>query len=179
MSPTRREFIQQSGGIIAGAAAAGTFPQMVFGKGGDDANQPPTLVTVYLRGGSDPLSAIVPYHDPRYYEVRPTIAIPPRDVKDLPGAVPLNRYFGLHPSMSPLKSIYDAGDLAPIVNVGSPHNSRSHFDAQDYMERAAPGVKSVTTGWLNRYLEATKSGGDSELRAIAPQPLLPRSLRGE
>ena len=111
--------------------------------------------------------------------MRPTIAIPPRDIKDVPGVVPLNKYFGLHPAMAPLKDIYDAGDLAPIVNVGSPHNSRSHFDAQDYMERAAPGVKSVTMGWLNRYLEATKSGSDSELRAIAPQPLLPRSLRGE
>jgi len=179
MSTTRRQFIQQSGSIIAGASVMATVPRLVFGEGGDDASQPPTLVSVYLRGGSDPLSAIVPYHDPRYYEIRPTIGIPVRGDETTPGVLPIGKYFGLHPAMKPLMPIYEKGHLVPILNVGSPHNSRSHFDAQDFMERAAPGVKSVTTGWLNRYLEATKGKDDSELRAVAPQPLLPRSLRGE
>src|SRR5688500_5560989 len=75
--------------------------------------------------------------------------------------------------------LYNEGMVAPIVNVGSPHDTRSHFDAQDFMERACPGVKTINEGWLNRFLELTKTGKDNELRALSFQPLLPRSLRGQ
>jgi uncharacterized protein (DUF1501 family) len=173
---TRREFLKQSAALGAAAGAMGA-PRFVFGADADGPNLP-TLVTVYLRGGADSLQTIIPYADPMYYDIRPTIAIaqPGRDAKS---ALPLDNMFGFHPAMKPLYELFQQGMVAPILNVGSPHDTRSHFDAQDFMERAAPGVKTITEGWLNRYLQTSKQGKDSELRALAFQPLLPRSLRGQ
>lgn len=136
----------------------------------------PALVVIYLRGGADALNVIVPFADKRYYELRPTIAIP--DKGD--GAVlPLDKQFGLHPALSGLLPWYEKKRLAPFVCVGSNHTTRSHFDAQDFMEYAAPGDRTVRSGWLNRMLEAGKTDQDSSLRALAMQGLLPRSLRGD
>src|SRR4030095_10649353 len=106
---------------------------------------------IYMRGGADPLNIIVPYGDSMYYEIRPTIAIPQEDGDGQKGVLKLDDLFGLNPAMAPLVPLFQAGMMAPIINVGSPHDTRSHFDAQDFMERAAPGVKTVTGGWLNRY----------------------------
>jgi len=91
---------------------------------------------------------------------------------------PLDGTFGLHPSLKALKPHWDAKRFAAIVNVGSPHSTRSHFDAQDFMEYAAPGSRTVREGWLNRYLRATRKKEAPALRAVAMQPLLPRALRG-
>lgn len=183
MSDTsRREFLKQSGSVIVGASALGAIaPQMIFADDVTDGEGPdrPTLVVVYLRGGADPLNTIVPFGDPDYYNIRPTIAIPQVDRDGEKGALHLDKYFGLHPALAPLLPLWNDGHLAPIVNVGSPHDTRSHFDAQDFMERACPGVKTINEGWLNRYLEMTKTGKDNELRALSFQPLLPRSLRGQ
>ena len=179
MAPTRREFIKQSGSVLAGATGIGAFgPQMFYGSSKNEAEQPPTLIVLYLRGGADPLNAIVPYGDPLYYELRPTIAVPQTGNPDLPGIIPLDRYFGFHPSMKELADLFRAKMMAPILNVGSTHPTRSHFDAQDFMERAAPGIKYITEGWLNRYLTATRTADDRDLRSVSLQPLLPRSLRG-
>jgi len=181
MIPTRRQFLKQSGSTLVGAAALGGFgPQLLFGRGPDSAGRNrPTLVTIYLRGGADPLNTFVPYGDATYYKIRPTIAIPRPGTKGRRTVLPLNDMFGLHPSMQPLLPLFEQGLIAPIVNVGSPHSTRSHFDAQDFMERAAPGVRSITEGWLNRFLTATRSNDDSEFRALSLQPTLPRSLRGQ
>jgi uncharacterized protein (DUF1501 family) len=143
--------------------------------------EPPTLVVLYLRGGADPINSIVPYGDPLYRNIRPTIAIPsPGELEDASQCVmPINEYFGFHPAMKPLAELWEAGRMVPIMNAGSTHPTRSHFDAQDFMERAAPGIKSVTEGWLNRYLYDTRSGEDGDLRAVSLQPTLPRSLRGQ
>ncbi|MHC4449226.1 MAG: DUF1501 domain-containing protein [Planctomycetota bacterium] len=136
----------------------------------------PTLVILYLRGGMDALNVIVPYKDQRYLDLRPTLAI--REEGDN-AIVPLDSKFGLHPSFGALKPFWDAGKFAPVVNVGSPHPTRSHFDAQDFMEYAAPGMRTVRDGWLNRYLAASDSDNEASLRALAMQGLLPRSLRGK
>ena len=138
------------------------------------------LVVIFLRGGQDPLNTIVPYSDSRYYEIRPTIAIP-QPGSDPKAAIALDKRFGLHPALAPLAPLFEQKSLAPILNVGSPHPTRSHFDAQDFMEYGAPGLRTVTNGWLNRYLQATADpkGKDPVLRAIAMQGLLPRSLRGD
>jgi uncharacterized protein (DUF1501 family) len=183
MTTTRRQFIRQTGSLALGAAGLGALdPRTVFGAADPGAPAKPTLVVLYLRGGSDPLSALIPYGDTTYYNIRPTIAVPTaggrRDDKR-PGVITLNDYFGFHPSMMGLARLFKKGLMAPIVNAGSTHPTRSHFDAQDFMERAAPGVKSVTEGWLNRYLYMTKADGDSALRAVSFQPVLPRSLRGQ
>jgi len=143
-------------------------------KGGEKKH--PALVVVFLRGGADALNVVVPFADKRYYELRPTIAIPEKG----DGAVlPLDKQFGLHPSLDALLPWYEKKRLAPLVCVGSTHATRSHFDAQDFMEYAAPGNRTVRAGWLNRMLEATHGEEDSKLRALAMQGLLPRALRGD
>ncbi|MEM9416159.1 MAG: DUF1501 domain-containing protein [Planctomycetota bacterium] len=179
MSPTRREFLASSSALM-GAAALGLSPAALAQALREDGN-PPTLVVVYLRGGADPLNAIVPAGDRDYYTVRPTIAIPTpaNATRDNPGVIPVTNMFGLHPSLAPLHELYEAERMTAIINAGSTHPTRSHFDAQDFMERAAPGVKSITEGWLNRFLTATKTQADRDLRAVSLQSTLPRSLRGD
>ena len=116
---------------------------------------------------------VIPYKDRDYISVRPTLALGEEH-----GIVKLDGKWGLHPSLSAFKTLYSEKLLAPIVSVGSPHTTRSHFDAQDFMEFGAPGDRTVRTGWLNRYLTATAKKGGSEFRSMAMQELLPRSLRG-
>lgn len=143
-----------------------------------------TLVVIFLRGGMDAINALVPYGDKSYYDIRPTIAIPKKDDEDGPGVIALDDTFGLHPSLKALKGYWDSKQFAAIINTGSPHPTRSHFDAQDFMEYAAPGSRTVKQGWLNRYLSASKKKADEKksdkfvLRAVAMQGLLPRALRG-
>ncbi len=135
----------------------------------------PTLVVIYLRGGADMLNMVVPHRDSRYYAVRPTIGIRKED-----GLIDLDGKFGLHPGLAALAPFFTDGSMIPVLNVGSHHPTRSHFDAQDFMERGAPGMRTVHNGWLNRYLQATRSKGEtSSFRAVGLQGLLPRSLRGE
>ncbi len=166
----RRAFLKLSG---AGLLAA-HLPRPLFHLGGRAGR--PALVTIYLRGGQDTLNTLVPFGDERYGQLRPTIAIPASGE----GAVlPLDKTFGLHPALAPLGPLYAAKRLLPIVCVGSPHPTRSHFDAQDFMEYAAPGLRTVRAGWLDRYLHQTRSDRDSPLRAVAMQGLLPKSLRGD
>ncbi len=112
----------------------------------------PVLVVLYLRGGADGLNLVVPHGDPFYYSARPTVQVPPGDELDLDG------FFGLNPALSDLLPLYQGGELAIIHAVGSPDPTRSHFDAQDFMEKAAPGDKAITDGWLNRYLAELRSG---------------------
>ncbi|MEM7627441.1 MAG: DUF1501 domain-containing protein [Planctomycetota bacterium] len=172
MSPTRRD-VMKAGLSLGAAGLAGLPPQLTFGQPHVDGSAPPTLVVVYLRGGADPLNTIVPYGDQRYRSARSTIAVPGDSV------IPISHYFGFHPALAELADLYQRGLMCPILNTGSTHPTRSHFDAQDFMERAAPGIKSVTEGWLNRYLYATKGGEESGIRAVSLQSTLPRSLRGQ
>ncbi len=175
----RREFLRLSG---AGALALGApFPLRHGLSTLSRAPKPgPILVVIYLRGGQDPLNVVVPYKDENYYKIRPTIAIPAGKTEGEASVLPLDKKFGLHPALAPLVPLFKSKRFAPILAVGSPHPTRSHFDAQDFMEYAAPGIRTIRQGWLNRYLEATanRNGKDSELRALAFQGLLPRSLRG-
>ena len=104
----------------------------------------PILVCLFQRGAVDGLNMIVPHGDPLYYQERPRIAVPQNTIVDLDG------HFGLHPSLAPLKALWDNKSLAAIHAVGSPDSTRSHFDAQDYMETGTPGVRSTGDGWVNR-----------------------------
>ena len=132
----------------------------------------PVLVCLFQRGAVDGLNMIVPHGEPLYYRERPRIAIPATDVVDLDG------HFGLHPSLAPLKGLWDNKSLAAIQAVGSPDATRSHFDAQDYMESGTPGVKSTSDGWLNRYCRHEQEHADTAFRAVAFGPQLPRILAG-
>jgi uncharacterized protein (DUF1501 family) len=134
-----------------------------------------TLVLVFQRGAVDGLSMVPPMNDAKYYEYRPSIAIP----KTGDGAaLPLDAMFGLHPSLAPLKKSWDARKLAVVHAVGSPDLTRSHFDAQDFVESGTPGVKATDDGWLNRLLVARPETAPSTLRAVALAPSLPRILSG-
>jgi uncharacterized protein (DUF1501 family) len=132
------------------------------------------LVVLFQRGAADGLNIVVPYAEQNYYAMRPTIAIPEKNVLKLDGT------FGLHPAMAALKPLYDRGHLAVIPAAGSPDTTRSHFDAQDYMESGTPGVKSTPDGWLNRALQAEAlRAKPSAFRAIALGSQVPRTLEGK
>jgi uncharacterized protein (DUF1501 family) len=133
------------------------------------------LVAIFQRGAVDGLNMIVPYGEPEYYRLRPSIAVARPGAAD--GAVALDEFFGLHPRMAPLKPLWDNRSLAIVHASGSPDRTRSHFDAQEYMETATPGVKSTRDGWLNRYLQASSSDV-TPLRGVALARQMPRSLRG-
>src|SRR2546425_5708671 len=124
----------------------------------------PVLVCLFQRGAVDGLNMIVPHGDPLYYRERPRIAVPQEDVVDLDG------YFGLHPRLAALKPLWDNKSLAAIHAIGSPDSSRSHFDAQDYMESGTPGVKATPDGWLNRYCQHDQEHQDTPFRAVAFGP---------
>jgi uncharacterized protein (DUF1501 family) len=134
------------------------------------------LIAIFQRGAVDGLNMIVPFGERAYYASRPSIAIPrPNDTE---GAIDLDGFFGLHPRMAALKPLWDSRQLAIVHACGSPDGTRSHFDAQDYMETATPGVKSTEDGWLNRYLHAKEHADATPFRAVALAAQLPRSLQG-
>jgi uncharacterized protein (DUF1501 family) len=135
------------------------------------------LIAIFQRGAVDGLSVIVPHGEKEYYRVRPTIAVPAPGLAD-GAALNLDGFFGFNPRLAALKPIWERRDLAIVHACGSPDSTRSHFDAQDYMETATPGVKSTSDGWLNRYLQARKAEEESSFRAVALTPQLPRMLQG-
>ena len=131
------------------------------------------LVTIFQRGAADGLNMVVPFGEKNYYQSRPSIAVPPPGKPD--GALDLDGRFALHPAMPGFARMYKAGHLAIVEACGSHDATRSHFDAQDYMESGTPGVKSTRDGWLNRGLEGKPA---SPVRAVAVGSRLPRALRG-
>jgi len=135
------------------------------------------LIAIFQRGAVDGLNMIVPHGEADYYRLRPTIAIPRPGGEATGSAIDLDGFFGLHPSMAPLKPLWDNHSLAIVHACGSPDNTRSHFDAQDYMESATPGLKATRDGWLNRYLQVS-SEGRNPLRGVALARTMPRSLEG-
>jgi uncharacterized protein (DUF1501 family) len=135
-----------------------------------------TLVCIFQRGAVDGLNMIVPYGDPHYYRDRPRIAVPRPGVAG--GALDLDGYFGLHPALSPLGPLYRSGSLAVIHAVGSPDATRSHFDAQDFMETGTPGMRNTSDGWINRALRHAQDHVETPFRGVAIGPQLPRALRG-
>jgi uncharacterized protein (DUF1501 family) len=135
------------------------------------------LIAIFQRGAVDGLSVVVPYGENDYYRVRPTIAIARPKSQDT-AALDLDGFFGFNPRLAPLKPLWDRRDLAVVHACGSPDSTRSHFDAQDYMESATPGIKSTGDGWLNRYLQAKHAESETSFRAVALTPQLPRMLQG-
>jgi uncharacterized protein (DUF1501 family) len=135
------------------------------------------LIAIFQRGAVDGLNVVVPFGEKIYYQVRPTIAIPRPGSAD--GGVNLDGFFAFHPRLAALKPFYDTRQLAIVHACGSPDTTRSHFDAQDYLESATPGVKSTRDGWLNRYLQAKKAEEEgTAFRAVSLTSQLPRSLQG-
>src|SRR5919201_6754260 len=135
------------------------------------------LIAIFQRGAVDGLNMVVPFGESDYYRARPSIAIArPRTGDD--GAIDLDGFFGLNPRLAALQPLWDRRELAIVHACGSPDSTRSHFDAQDYMESATPGVKRTADGWLNRYLQARASASPSAFRAVALTTHLPRTRQG-
>ena len=179
MQIDRRFFLHKGALAIAGTAAIPSF--LVRSVMAEAAGNPGRrLVVVFQRGAADGLNIVVPYREKNYYAMRPGIAIPQNQVLDLDG------FFGLHPSLAAFKPLYDQGHLAIVHAAGSPDSSRSHFDAQDYMESGTPGVKSTQDGWLNRALQAedlrhrcAQTCEHTAFRALALGADVPRTLAGK
>jgi uncharacterized protein (DUF1501 family) len=196
MSITRRIFLRNGALSVVGTAALPSFLARAAYGAGDPGIRNKRLVVIFQRGAADGLNIVVPHGEAAYYSMRPTINIPRKSVLELDG------FFGLHPAMSSFEPLWKQKHLAIVHATGSPDPTRSHFDAQDFMESGTPGIKATEDGWLNRCLHdlpagslaggslAEKSGPDksgvvaarpdpSAFRAIALGPSLPRILSGK
>ena len=202
---SRRVFVRRSGLALLALGLPPEFVTRSLLAATRGAERSRTLVCLFLRGAVDGLNMVVPFAEPSYYAHRRTIALPaPR--AEGGGIIDLDGFFGLHPALDPLHPLYRRGELAIVHAAGSPHPTRSHFDAQDFMETATPGTKSTPDGWLNRVLGATQCTSCTgrtlahaaahavdhvaaqasmtgttvpALRGVAMGSALPRSLRGE
>jgi uncharacterized protein (DUF1501 family) len=168
---TRRSFLRTSA-IALGAV--GTAPTWLLRAAAQGKSGRKVLVAIFQRGAADGLNVVVPFFEPRYYQVRPSIALPQPGRPN--GAIDLDGRFALHPALQPLKALWDSRQLAIVHAAGSPDASRSHFDAQDFMECGTPGIKR-DDGWLNRAL-APGAPDSSPVRAIASGAQLPKTLQG-
>jgi len=172
----RRMFLKNGGAVIGLSMVPGFLCRTLTAAAPTDRRK--VLVVLFLRGGADGLNTVVPFGDPAYYDHRPTIGIPAPGKGD-GAALDLDGFFGLHAALRPLVAPYKAGRLGIINAVGSPDTGgRSHFQAQDFMESATPGNKTVSTGWLNRYLQVAPDPARTPLRATAIGEMLPKTLRG-
>ena len=175
---SRRYFLKQGGVAMVGLSAMPAFLQRAVAA--TPMPNKKQLVVLFQRGAADGLNIVVPFGESNYYRLRPTIAIPQpkRGGLNPDAAIDLDGFFGLHPSLSPIEPLFHKNQLAIVHAAGSPDPTRSHFDAQDFMESGTPGLKSTEDGWLNRALETVPEENASPFRAVAMGPNLPRMLHG-
>src|SRR5438477_1513390 len=163
----RRFFLKSSGlALVAGGLLPNVFVKMA---GAATTKGKKVLVAIFQRGAVDGLNVVVPYGEQAYYAARPTIAVPRESVLDLDG------FFGVHPSLASVVPYFKDKSMAFVHAVGSPDATRSHFDAQDFMESGTPGVKITDDGFLSRALATRKP---APLRAVAVGQTMPRILSG-
>lgn len=174
----RRVFLRNSALAMVGVGTAPMWLKRALYAADAPSPRKKILVAIFQRGAADGLNVVVPHGEKAYYNLRPTIAIPrPNNTKN--SAIDLDGFFGLHPSLAPLKPMYDQQHLAIVDAAGSPDPTRSHFDAQDYMESGTPGLKATDSGWMNRALPKIPGKTKvSPVRALALGATLPRSMRG-
>ncbi|REJ75514.1 MAG: DUF1501 domain-containing protein [Acidobacteria bacterium] len=176
----RRYFIRNSGIAVAGFGMALAAPEslqnIVSAVSANRGSSKKTLVVVFQRGAVDGLSMIPPYGEKNYVSLRRGLAVPRPGSEG--GAIDLDGFFGLHPSMSAISGLWRDKSLAVVHSAGSPDNTRSHFDAQDYMESGTPGVKSTRDGWMNRLLQSDPKQNATPFRAVAMTQQVPRTLVG-
>jgi uncharacterized protein (DUF1501 family) len=170
----RREFLRHallaSGVALLNVGTRGWAAQLANAASGNR-----RLVVVFLRGAVDGLNVVVPWADGRYYEARPTIAIPKPGQDG--GALDLDGYSGLHPALAPMMPLWQEKTLAFVHASGSPDPNRSHFDAQDFMETGTPGERTTPDGWMNRLLAALP-GVHTPTEALSLGATVPRILSG-
>ncbi|HEY3234575.1 MAG TPA: hypothetical protein VGJ84_07650, partial [Polyangiaceae bacterium] len=174
----RRVFLK-SGALFALGSALPPFlaTRLAAAKPAQGGAESKVLVCIFMRGGVDGLHMVPPIAEPEYYKERSSIALP-EPGKGTGSALALDHRFGLHPKLASLLPLYREGRLAMVHAVGSPHPTRSHFDAQDYMENGTPGSSSSREGWLNRAMQLSSRADAAPLRAVAMNNALPRALTG-
>lgn len=172
---SRRFLLKSSGLALAGSAAA---PSFLLRGAALESKPKKVLVALFQRGAVDGLNMVVPYSEKRYYELRPTLALA-RPGKGDDAVLDLDGRFGLHPALAPFQSLWKDKSLAIVHAAGSPDSTRSHFDAQDYMESGTPGDKGTSDGWLARFLAAHPREEPSPLRAVSLGAGLPRTMQGD
>jgi uncharacterized protein (DUF1501 family) len=179
MALSRRIFLRNSAFAMAGIGTAPAWLQRAAFAADQQTRSKKVLVAIFQRGAADGLNIVVPHGEQRYYDLRPTISIPrpSASINPADAVVDLDGFFGLHPSLVGLKPLWEQQRLAIVHAAGSPDPTRSHFDAQDYMESGTPGLKATTDGWLNRALPAVH-GTISPVRAVSLGPTLARTMRG-
>ena len=180
-----RRFFIRSGGIALASlgvslSAPSFLERAVLAQARDrlTGGRRKTLIAIFQRGAVDGLNMVVPYGERAYYDLRPSIAIPKPEAGREGAALDLDGFFGLHPALAPFKPLWESKQLAIVNASGSPDNTRSHFDAQDYMESATPGRKATPDGWLNRYLQSKSDADQSPFRAVSMTQGMPRILQG-
>src|SRR5882757_7982401 len=174
----RRYFLRSTGVTLASFGLMGMAPNFLhqFANAAalaEDKSKKKILITIFQRGAVDGMNMVVPYGDSQYYDLRKTIALPKPNANG--GVVNMDGHFGLHPSLKPFEKFWQNKQLAVIHSAGSPDNTRSHFDAQDYMESGTPGNKSTRDGWLNRVLQGMSQEDASPFRSVSMTQQLPRS----
>jgi uncharacterized protein (DUF1501 family) len=177
----RRYFIKSGSIALASFGVMASAPSFLKRALAQTMNATPrrkTLIAIFQRGAVDGLNVVVPFGEHNYYDLRPNIAIAKPD-GGAEAAINLDGFFGLHPSLSAFKPLWDSKRLAIVHASGSPDNTRSHFDAQDYMESATPGIKSTQDGWLNRYLQSKVDSQKSLFRAVSMTQNMPRAMQGK
>ena len=160
MSMGRRVFVKRGAMALVALGLPPEFLVRPLVAGTTGAARKKTLICIFQRGAVDGLSMVVPFGEQAYYGMRRSIAIQAPRTGDTTTALDLDGHFGLHPALEPLHALYGRGEMAIVQAVGSPHPTRSHFDAQDFMETGTPGVKSTKDGWLNRVLQQTECACD-------------------
>src|ERR1700689_1614368 len=177
MAISRRVFVKGGGIAMLGMSTLPAFLQRAIASTPNGGGKK-KLVVLFQRGAADGLNIVVPFGEPNYYAIRPTIAIPAPTTGGNLAAIDLDGFFGVHQSLAPLAKIFHSGELAIVHAAGSPDTTRSHFDAQDYMESGTPGVKATDDGWLNRNMQTMPEQNAPPVRAVALGPNLPRMLHG-
>ena len=173
---TRRVFLKDGAVALVSLGFAPSFlARTAFAQG--RSARAKQLIAIFQRGAVDGLNVVVPFGEREYYRARPSIAIAaPNSGRD--AAIDLDGFFGFNPRFDALKRLWDTRQLAVVHACGSPDATRSHFDAQDYMESGTPGVKSTADGWLNRYLQSRRVEAATPFRAVALTGQMPRMLQG-
>lgn len=167
---TRRQLLKGGAALATVAAAQAILPtwmpRLAFAQPYNDPRGD-VLISIFLRGGADALNMIVPHGDDLYYAARPQLAIPRPDALDAGKSIDLDGFFGIHPALTPLLPLFQSGELGAVHAVGSPHETRSHFEAMDLMERATSEGYEATTGWIARHLSTLGDGtASSPVRGV-------------
>jgi uncharacterized protein (DUF1501 family) len=174
--PSRRIFLKNSALAMFGVGSVPVWlSRAVYAKDAPGERKK-ILIAIFQRGAVDGLNVVVPHGEPAYYALRPSIALPRPDGTDA-SAIDLDGRFGLNPALRSLKPLWDSKQLAIVEAVGSPDPTRSHFDAQDYMESGTPGRRATCDGWLNRAMQPEPR--PSPLRAVSLSSDLPLTMRGK